>query len=108
MQCMSEEEPAPAITRAAAAASGLEIDLTQRRQQPLKAGAVFRGIFNGTRWWFRLDKKYKKGSLWSVGLCNKNREECSGEQPRATGGVHKMTEREIREAAEQQEQQDAE
>ena len=70
---MSEEEPAPAITRAAAAASsGLEIDLTQRRQQPLKAGAVFRGVFNGKRWWFRLDKKYKKGSLWSVGLCKKS------------------------------------
>ena len=47
--------------------------------------------------YLRLDKQAKRTGLWSVGVCNKSREQSGGEKPRATT-VLKMTHDEIRAA----------
>ena len=89
-----EEEPAPAVTRAAVAAGG---GAELGGQRALKAGGCLRAKLEGKLVYLRLDKQAKRSGLWSVGVCNKSREQSGGEKPRATT-VLKMTRDEIRAA----------
>ena len=90
-----EEEPAPAVTRAAVAAGG---GAELGGQRALKAGGCLRAKLEGKLvYYLRLDKQAKRSGLWSVGVCNKSREQSGGEKPRATT-VLKMTHDEIRAA----------
>ena len=62
-----------------------------------KAGGCLRAKLEGKLVYLRLDKQAKRSGLWSVGVCNKSREQSGGEKPRATT-VLKMTHDEIRAA----------